>query len=408
MRLEVTGMSGPGTSAPDLPTVHSVSSTLPVRTLTRGPRHHWFGYYDKLQTDPTGRWALGMAVEFEHRSPRAGDRISVGMIDLWNADEWIELGHSTAWCWQQGCMLQWVPGSSDTVVWNDREADGYVCRILNVFSRALRTIPSPVYALSPDGRTAVTTEFRRLGDTRPGYGYTGLPDPEADVLRPKRSGIARVDLLTGASELLFSVAEVAAFGPQLPSMAGVKHWFNHLLFNPDGSRFVFLHRWQVGRSRETRMLTSTPDGRELRVVDANGLTSHFIWRDPRHLLAWSHRPEHGKAFYLFEDGEGSPRPVGLGTMSEDGHCTYMPGAAWILCDTYPDAARMQRPYLYHPETGRRIELDAFYTPPEYTGEWRCDLHPRATPDGRSVLIDSPHTGAGRQIHLIDLSSAPTA
>ena len=33
----------------------------PVRTITRGPKHHWFGYYDKLQFDPTSRYVLGMA-----------------------------------------------------------------------------------------------------------------------------------------------------------------------------------------------------------------------------------------------------------------------------------------------------------------------------------------------------------
>ena len=25
----------------------------PVRQITRGPKHHWFGYYDKLEFDPT-------------------------------------------------------------------------------------------------------------------------------------------------------------------------------------------------------------------------------------------------------------------------------------------------------------------------------------------------------------------
>ena len=41
----------------------------PVRAITRGPRFHWFGYYDKLQFDPTNRYVLGMEVDFEHRSP---------------------------------------------------------------------------------------------------------------------------------------------------------------------------------------------------------------------------------------------------------------------------------------------------------------------------------------------------
>ena len=54
----------------------------PVRRITRGPRHHWFGYYDKLQFDPSVRYVLGMQVDFEHRSPTADDVIKIGMVDL--------------------------------------------------------------------------------------------------------------------------------------------------------------------------------------------------------------------------------------------------------------------------------------------------------------------------------------
>ena len=79
----------------------------PVRTLTRGPHYHWFGYYDKREFDPTDRFVLSNEVDFEHRTPRDDDTIRVGMVDTENGDEWIELGTSHAWGWQQGCMLQW-------------------------------------------------------------------------------------------------------------------------------------------------------------------------------------------------------------------------------------------------------------------------------------------------------------
>src|ERR1051325_10187845 len=77
-------------------------SFAPMRPLTRGPKFHWFGYYDKLEFDPTGRYVLGMEVDFENRSPRPDDVIAVGMIDLRDGDRWIPLGESRAWCWQQG------------------------------------------------------------------------------------------------------------------------------------------------------------------------------------------------------------------------------------------------------------------------------------------------------------------
>src|SRR3954470_13577995 len=78
----------------------------PVRPLTSGPNHHWFGYYDKLEFDPSSRYVLGMEVGFEGRTPSPDDRLRLGMIDLESGDKWKDLGTSVAWCWQQGCMLQ--------------------------------------------------------------------------------------------------------------------------------------------------------------------------------------------------------------------------------------------------------------------------------------------------------------
>lgn len=95
-----------------------------------------------------------MEVDFEHRSPRAEDTLKIGMVDLQDNDRWIELGTSSAWGWQQGCMLQWRPGSRDEVLWNNRGNEGYVTRILNVRTGERRTLPYPFYTISPDGRTA--------------------------------------------------------------------------------------------------------------------------------------------------------------------------------------------------------------------------------------------------------------
>jgi len=151
------------------------------------------------------------------------------------------------------------------------------------------------------------------------------------------------------------------------------------------------------------MLTATADGKDLFVVDPFGRTSHFIWRDAEHLLAWALHPSHGERFYLFRDRTDQVEVVGKDVMTENGHCTYLPGNRWVLNDTYPDRARNQHPYLYRVADGKRVPLGHFHSPPEYTGEWRCDTHPRFSPDGRKVVIDSPHGGNGRQLYLIDIN-----
>ncbi|MHC4230255.1 MAG: twin-arginine translocation signal domain-containing protein, partial [Planctomycetota bacterium] len=372
--LALSGLAGAATGADS-----RVEKLSAVRAITRGPKFHWFSYYDKLQFDPSCRYVLGMEVDFEHRSPKPDDVIKVGMVDLNNGDRWKE------------------------VIWNDRQDDRFVCHILDVHSGRKRTLPHPVYTLSPDGSTAVAPDFRRVQDMRPGYGYAGLPDPHADDPAPKDSGIFRLDLETGKQELIISIAKVISISFPFASIIG-KHYINHLLFNTDGSRFIFLHRWRTKGQKGfgTHMLTAKSDGTDIRVVDPHGKTSHFIWRDPKHILAWAWHPSHGNAFYLYEDRTGKVEVIGKGIMTKNGHCTYLPGNKWILNDTYPDRERKQNPYLYDVATGQTVPLGHFYSPPKYTGEWRCDTHPRFSPDGRSVVIDSPHGSNGRQMYLIDI------
>jgi hypothetical protein len=348
-----------------------------------------------------------MEVDFEHRSPKPDDVIKIGMVDLKDSDKWTELGRSSAWCWQQGCMLQWRPGSKPEILWNDRSNGRYICRILDIKTGRKRSIPYPVYSVAPDGRTAVTLDFSRLNDMRPGYGYVGLTDPNAGELAPKDSGIWKLDLETGQRKLLISIAEIARIAYPLDDLSKKKHYFNHLLINPDGTRFEFLHRWSPKCKRDcrTRMLTAAMDGSDIRIIDHSGCTSHFIWRDAGHILAWSRHDSPKGSFCLFEDkSNGSVEVVGRGFLpARDGHCSYLPDKDWILCDTYPDKERKQTPYLYHIPSRKIFPLGHFYLPPEYRGEWRVDTHPRFSPDGRSVVIDSPHTGCGRQMHLIDIS-----
>ena len=379
------------------------ASNAPVRVITRGPKHHWFGYYDKFQFDPTDRYVLGMEVDFEHRSPRADDEIRIGMVDLQDHDRWTDLGATTAWCWQQGCMLQWLPGSEHEVIWNDREDGQYVCRILDIKSGKKRTVGHPIYSVSADGRTAVAPDFRRINDVRPGYGYVGFADPVSDELAPEKSGFVRIDLETGKQKLIISLAQIAAMGTIPKLKPGIKHYFNHLLFSPDGSRFVFLHRWRYPEgNRLSRMITAKPDGSDIHILDDNGWTSHFTWTDNRHILAWSDQPSHGRSYYMFEAGTRNTRNIGKRAMPTDGHCNCLSGSDWIVNDTYPDADRLQEIYLYYPERDSRISLGKFLSPAPYTGEWRCDTHPRISRSGTKIAFDSPHGDEGRQLHLIDI------
>ncbi|MBX3179288.1 MAG: hypothetical protein KF886_18185 [Candidatus Hydrogenedentes bacterium] len=398
----LAGMLPSGAQIPE--TGEKIQCIVPIRAITSG-KAHWFGYYDKEQFDPSDRYVLAMEVGFEDRSPTVDDAIVIGMVDTAEGDTWIPLGESTAWGWQQGCMLQWIPGSDSEIIYNTIEGDRHVAVILDVFTREKRVLPRPIYTLSPDGKRALSVNFTRIQDTRPGYGYAGGVDPVADQLAPEGDGIWSVDLASGESTLLFSYADIAAI-PQEKAPSG-KHWFNHLLYNTDGSRFIFLHRahneLDVKNRWTTRMFTADSGGGGLHIVADHGMVSHFIWRDPAHILAWSREPDTGDAYYLYRDQSEEKEIVGAEVFTRDGHCTYSPDRKWMLTDTYPDKNNLHHLYLYNLEDKRFIELAQIYRPKPSDNEWRCDLHPGWSRDGRTVAIDAMYLDGKRQVHLLDVS-----
>lgn len=385
------------------------SNTVSIRSITCGPRFHWFGYYDKLQFDPAQRYVLGMEADFEHRRPTEDDIIKVGMIDLEDGDRWIELGDTKAWCWQTGCMLQWRPGSRNEVMWNDRKDDRFICHILDVNTAKQRTLPFAFFTVHPSGKSALGLDFARLEYMRPGYGYGGVSDRNGNILAPENAGIYHLDLETSKKKLVISMADIAKIPHPSKDLSDCKHYFNCLLFNPEGSRFVFLHRWRTERGEgwpfKTRMLSANADGSDINVLVPNGC-GHFNWRDNEHLVIQA------DGFSIYKDKIGKVDEIGKSIIpSSGGHVSYLPGNEWVVGDTYADDNRDQHLYLYHIKNRKYVPLGSFNTPVEYTGsmvgnvddEWRCDLHPRMSPDGKFITIDSAHGGNGRQMYLVDIN-----
>ena len=75
----------------------------------------------------------------------------------------------------------------------------------------------------------------------------------------------------------------------------------------------------------------------------------------------------------------------------------------MVCDTYPRGPeRLQELFLYDVESGARVDLGSFHADEVFTGDIRCELHPRWSPGGKTISIDSVHQGE-RQIYLIDVA-----
>ncbi|MBA4067270.1 MAG: hypothetical protein C0501_26895 [Isosphaera sp.] len=376
---------------------------VPARAVTKGPKHHWFGYYDKTPWDATGRYLLAHESAFAARQPTAEDKTAVGMVDLKDGDRFVELATTPAWGWQQGAMLQWLgtPGGTE-VIFNDLVDGKPAARILDTATKKSRTLPLPIYSVTADGKRAVTPDFARTHRLRPGYGYASYPETLADDPAPEKLGIWHMDLTTGKHDLILSLKQIAANKPD-DRFTNCHHGVEHLVWNPGGTRFVFLHRWRAGdKPWLTRVYTAKPDGTDLRLHLDTGMASHFDWRDDHTLLFWAKHPKAGNKFFTIDTRSDETQLVGDGVLTQDGHCSYSPDRKWILNDTYPDKERMQTLMLFKVATGRRYDLNRFHSPKAFTGPVRCDLHPRWNRDGTQVCIDGCHDPQ-RQVYVLDVA-----
>ena len=74
----------------------------------------------------------------------------------------------------------------------------------------------------------------------------------------------------------------------------------------------------------------------------------------------------------------------------DGHPTAI--TRKLITDTYPGRDRFQHLVCFDLESGRTDLLGSFYSPIQYFGEGRCDLHPRISTNKKRIYFDSVHSG----------------
>ncbi len=393
--------------------MHDTSPGFPkvkaVRQVTQGPKHHFFGYYGIPPWDATGRYLACFESDFSDRLVQPGDVATIGLVDL-TTDKFKQVTTTRAWNFQQSSLLHWLGTAPDRkVIYNDLVEDTFTAVILDMFTGEKRFLPRPIAAVAHDGRTAASISFARLRSTRPGYGYAGKTDPWKDDSHPEQDGLYVMDTTTGTVKQIVSIEQVFQLVPVTADYQNAPIWFNHVLFSRDDKRLFFLARYHPKDApRYTAALTVNLDGTDLRcVLPYEWGASHFDWRDGKSMVVTSQfqaKKNDWKHVFL-ADGASIASYIAYAPrkLKGDGHCHFSYDGEWMVTDTYPRGKqRMQTLYLMNTKTQQTEPLVSFHEPKQFRGEWRCDLHPRWSRDGKHICVDSTHTGT-RQVYIVDLS-----
>jgi len=362
-------------------------------------KEHLFGYYDKPPWDFSGQSMIFLQVPFTNHHPSIHDKAVIKLANL-ESGETISLATTRAWNLQQGCRLQWLgPDFQKRIIYNDFRNGIFISVIKEIQTGNEQIVEKPIYDVANDGKSALTLNFERLHLFRPGYGYQQDSSEQLHDLFPLDDGIWSINLKEKKRKLIISVFDIAKetmhFGQNISSTR-----INHIMINPSGTRFMFLYRWKKENVDYTRLYTANMDGSDLICLVKNGIVSHATWKNNEELLVWTRHKSSNGHFYLFRDKSDHFKIVGKGILVEDGHPSYSSCGRYILTDTYSNRARQRRVLICDTQKEEVFCMGAFYTPFQYHGQTRCDLHPRWKNDNTQICIDSAYEGS-RQIYILD-------
>jgi len=371
------------------------------KRLTHGEGNYFFGYYDIPAWNKKGTHHLCHKVNFWKRMPTENDVAEIGMIDV-EKSEYIKLDETTAWNFQQGAMLTWNPAApDDEIIYNIRKGNKYMSVILNIHTGQKRFLDYPLANVDPTGKYGLSINFSRLFNFRPGYGYAGIIDPFYTDNHPKDDGIYLVDLKTGKGKLILSLEYLWEYSNKSLS-EDKKIVVNHINFNTNGTRFVFLLRYfnKPNERWGTAVITANTDGTDLYTLYDYSVASHHYWINEKELLIYATHYD-GLQLYIWEDKSNKARVVDKEFFINDGHCSISPDKNYILYDSYWDKDGYRNLYIYDIRNKKGITLATYYSYPELETDIRCDFHPRWNREGNAITFDSNHEGQ-RHIYFMDL------
>lgn len=361
---------------------------------------YFFGYYDKSPWDATDRYMLCMRANNTWSEVSPKEKADILIIDTSlpenDQNRVRKVAETNAWNVQQACMAQWLgPDYSSRILYNDYRDEKYVSVIQEIESGAERIIDAPVYTVSADGKTALTLDFSRLYNLRPGYGYYNVPEKTVGIALPDATAVWKIDLESGKVSNLLTYKDFATF-QQRPEMQeeGSVHKVNHLMLSPNGKRCMVLYRWFIGQRKYTRLMTFNIDGSDLYVLSDDDMVSHCFWKDDEHILAFENKKESGPGYYLMKDKTQEyihcwPK------LNGDGHPSYSSDGMHIVTDSYPDRARIASIRVMDGTDEKKditTVVARVFAPFKYDNDTRCDLHPRWNREGDTICFDSVFEG----------------
>ncbi|MCY1151262.1 MAG: hypothetical protein OWP43_02430 [Sphaerochaetaceae bacterium] len=400
--------------------------------ITPNKYSHWFGYYNNSPLDITGEKLLAHRINFDARAITSKDIAEIGWFNIKNGI-WHKIGETNSFNWQQGAMLQWYDQEScEKVIFNDSLDNHFISRIIDINSNNEKIVNWPIYGLTKDGKESISLQFERSFWCR-AYHYESIKNENMDGPIIKEDGIFHIDMESGKIQQIINIEDIIQIDYD-EIFSESKHWLEHILINPSGTRFAFYHRYSTKYGFSTRVFTANMDGKDLYLIPGWRVNnwSHMAWKNDNLFVIFgikrlaigkvyqnlsnntgsfgklikkvyrnflspfvssrAHNKIAESSYYqLYKDGSGLIGGYNTDELINDGHPSFTSDGNYMLTDTYGDNENYRHLLLFDIRKKKLYKLGKFYSPYNNCG-YRSDLHPRFSMDYNHIIIDSAHSG----------------
>ena len=401
----------------------------------------WFGYYNYDTLNNTHTKMLCNRAMFDGIAPEKGLIIELGYYDL-NDGCYHHIDNSDSWNWQQGAMLQWLPGEGNEtkVIYNTSRDNHITSCIYDIETHEKQTLDWSIYGITPDGTKSIALEMERSRWCR-AYHYKSIDNEDWEGNIVDNDGIFEIDLHNNIRKRIISIHDIISLDSD-KDFNTKKHWVEHIMISPSGKRFCFLHRFSDANNilnYQTRLCIADINGDNLQVVNGwrDFSWSHFGWKTDDEFTIYtvmkksrgisniySNLVQDASAhstsikgmlkklarkcvrlipqgirlklkssnnfyqYYTLIDGEW--RLVANwddSSLNIDGHPSFTKDGRYMITDSYPDHKQYQRLIVYDTQTRKSVIIGKFFA--SFMGNpASCDLHPKLSHDDSTIVVDS--------------------
>jgi hypothetical protein len=343
----------------------------------------FFGYNDRSPLSSSGNLVLAHRTvdsAWNINSPQSP--IDIGYFCFEEGDRFYEICKSNAWSLQQGSMLQFLPTTTDKIIFNDFCDKSYCARVYNIDGSFIHNLPFAYYSISSDLSLLTTIDFERLSFFRPGYGYKCNRYEDLCFEDPVAYKIIRYSDLAICREVMY---QELVDSSEITS----RYYVNHLVFSPSNEFLAFFLIYEKKHSRNIIMFIHDIRNDCFHKVITEGMPSHFCWKTSKEFVVTlrNDKLQWSTILYCISDS-GDVLKIGtFGGLTFDSHPAYTNSGKLIVERAHLNFLGKTSLYVYSTKTNKSFFVEAFRFPSIFRGALRSDLHHRVVRNDQDLHLD---------------------